>query len=228
MLAAEMLDVPYATVLVITAGNLLRPNVVADTLDRVRNEFGVPSDPYLAARSRYLVLSPFPPRLRDPAFPLPATAHIFRSVEVSRASIGPASLPQYLTGAPSVYVTLGTEFNVESGDLFTRVLAGLGPRAKRLDRSRLRSSEDGLGRRLAILDSAGCTRSHHSSSSRCVASPEFFFTSARMMPMAIPNSTVAKNAQRTRLLAVLALTARATNTPPADDEAATHPADSRR
>ncbi len=125
MLAAEMLDVPYATVLVIAAGNLVRPNVVADTLDRVRNEFGLPSDPDLAARSRYLVLSPFPPRLRDPAFPLPATAHMFRSVEVSRASVGPASLPQYLTGAPNIYVTLGTEFNVESGDLFTRLLAGL-------------------------------------------------------------------------------------------------------
>ena len=124
VLAAEMLDVPYATVLVIAAGNLVRSSVVADTLDRVRSEYGLPSDPDLAAPSRYLVLSPFPLKLRDPAFPLPATAHMFRSVEVSRADSA-APWPLHLAGAPSVYFTLGTEFNLESGDLFSRVLAGL-------------------------------------------------------------------------------------------------------
>jgi UDP:flavonoid glycosyltransferase YjiC (YdhE family) len=125
VLAAEMLEVPYATVLVIAAGSLVRQSVVADTLDSVRSEYGLPSDPDLAAPSRYLVLSPFPPRLRDPAFPLPATAHMFRGVEIRRANVGPGSWPQHLSGAPSIYFTLGTEFNLESGDLFTRVLAGL-------------------------------------------------------------------------------------------------------
>jgi hypothetical protein len=41
VLAAEMLEVPYATVLVIAAGSLVRPNVVADTLDTVRSEYGL-------------------------------------------------------------------------------------------------------------------------------------------------------------------------------------------
>jgi MGT family glycosyltransferase len=34
--------------------------------------------------------------------------------------------PVHLRGAPTVYATLGTVFNLESGDLFERLLAGLG------------------------------------------------------------------------------------------------------
>jgi len=76
--------------------------------------------------SRYLVLSPFPPSYRDPAFPLPATAHSLRPLALDRArnDSAPAWLA-HLSGAPTVYFTLGTVFNVESGDLFERVLAGL-------------------------------------------------------------------------------------------------------
>jgi len=55
------------------------------------------------------VLSPFPPSLRRP----PDDAVSLRLTE-PRASDGDA-----------VYFTLGTVFNLESGDLFTRVLAGL-------------------------------------------------------------------------------------------------------
>ena len=77
------------------------------------------------AMSRYLVLSPFPPILRDPAFPLPPTARLFRPMEARDRPSGPVPWPERLAGAPTVYFTLGTEFNVESGDLFTRVLAGL-------------------------------------------------------------------------------------------------------
>jgi UDP:flavonoid glycosyltransferase YjiC (YdhE family) len=58
-----------------------------------------------------LVLSPFPPSLR----PLPANAHAFRTATARRP---PAD-------ATTVYVTLGTIFNLESGDLFERVLAGV-------------------------------------------------------------------------------------------------------
>jgi MGT family glycosyltransferase len=76
--------------------------------------------------SRHLVLSPFPPSYRDPRFPLPATAHSIRLFTLTPAAEkdAPAWLA-HLGDAPLVYFTLGTEFNVESGDLFTRVLAGL-------------------------------------------------------------------------------------------------------
>jgi UDP-glucoronosyl and UDP-glucosyl transferase len=64
-----------------------------------------------AALRAHLVLSPFPSSLRDPG-----PADCFRTTvgAVERAA-----------GPPTVYFTLGTVFNLESGDLFARVLAGL-------------------------------------------------------------------------------------------------------
>jgi UDP:flavonoid glycosyltransferase YjiC (YdhE family) len=126
MIAAERLGLPYATVLVIAAGSFVRPEFVAEPLNEVRAIHSLPPDPDLAMLSRYLVLSPAPPSYRDPAFPLPATAHSIRPLmfDPARNDPAPAWLAQ-LSDAPTVYFTLGTVFNVESGDLFTRVLAGL-------------------------------------------------------------------------------------------------------
>jgi UDP:flavonoid glycosyltransferase YjiC (YdhE family) len=125
MIAAERLGLPYATVLVIAAGSFVRPEYVAEPLDQVRADHGLPPDPSLEMLSRYLVLSPFPPSYRDPAFPLPPTAHSFRPLApTARNGQAPAWLAQR-GDEPTVYFTLGTVFNVESGDLFTRVLAGL-------------------------------------------------------------------------------------------------------
>jgi UDP:flavonoid glycosyltransferase YjiC (YdhE family) len=116
MVAAERLGLPYATVLVLAAGSFVRPDLVAATLNELRAEHGLPADPDLEMPVRYLVLSPFPPTFRDPAYPLPATAHSFRpfTPEAVRND-----------GVPTVYFTLGTEFDLESGDLFERVLSGL-------------------------------------------------------------------------------------------------------
>lgn len=125
MIAAERAGVPHATVLVIAAGSFIRPAVVGDSLDEVRAEHGLPPDPELRMLSRHLVLSPFPPSFRDPAFPLPGTAHSFRPPALEP---GAAAAPDWLSAlpaAPTVYFTLGTVFNLESGDLFVRVLAGL-------------------------------------------------------------------------------------------------------
>jgi UDP:flavonoid glycosyltransferase YjiC (YdhE family) len=120
VIAAERLGLPHATVLVIAAGSFVRRALVGEPLNRLRAEHGLPPDPELAMLSRYLVLSPFPPSYRGPAFPLPATAHSFRPLGLAppRATPAPAA-------RPTVYFTLGTVFNVESGDLFARVLAGL-------------------------------------------------------------------------------------------------------
>ncbi len=127
MLAAERLGLPYASVLVIAAGSFVRHELVADALTGLRAEQGLPPDPELEMLNRYLVLSPFPPGYRDPAFPLPATAHCFRPLTLDSAqSDALPSWPVRLPGAPTVYFTLGTVFNLESGDLFERVLAGLG------------------------------------------------------------------------------------------------------
>ncbi|MEV1290353.1 glycosyltransferase [Micromonospora sp. NPDC049679] len=126
MIVAERLGLPYATVLVIAAGSFVRKELIAGPLHRLRAEHGLPPDPELAMLSRHLVLSPIPPRYRDPVFPLPATAHSVRPFAVGPAAddAAPPWLAE-LRGAPTVYFTLGTVFNVESGDLFARVLAGL-------------------------------------------------------------------------------------------------------
>jgi hypothetical protein len=86
----------------------------------LRAEHGLPPDPELRAPSRHLALAPCPPSFRDPAFPLPATAVAIRPG-------GPGPPPPRRAGRrqrPLVFFTLGTVFNVESGDLFERVLAG--------------------------------------------------------------------------------------------------------
>lgn len=125
-IAAERLGLLYANVLVIAAGSLVRKNVVGEALNELRAEHNLPPDPDLTMLSRYLVLSPFPPSYRDPAFPLPATAYTFRSRTLD-STVNDAA-PRWienLPNLPTIYFTLGTIFNMESGDLFMRVLAGL-------------------------------------------------------------------------------------------------------
>jgi len=126
VIAAERRALPYATVSVLAAGGMVRPDVVAEALDEVRAEHGLPPDPALTALTRYLFLVPSPPSLRDPADPLPPTAHGYRAVSPDPAATA-AAPPWRVTrpGQPALYVTLGTIFNVESGDLFERVLAGV-------------------------------------------------------------------------------------------------------
>ena len=105
-IAAERLGLPRATVLVIASETFVRPEVVAGALADLRAEHGLEPDPDLAALEGDLVLSPFPPSLRR------------RGVAVRLREAAPAA-------GNAVYFTLGTVFNLESGDLFTRVLAGL-------------------------------------------------------------------------------------------------------
>jgi UDP:flavonoid glycosyltransferase YjiC (YdhE family) len=146
MIVAERLGLSCATVLISATGAFVRPDVVAGPLNEVRAEHGLPPDPELAMPGRCLVLSPFPPRYRDPGAPLPATAHTLRLLardatsdeatsseaapseaapsEAAPSEAAPAWLA-HLGDVPTVYVTLGTIFNMESGDLFQRVLAGL-------------------------------------------------------------------------------------------------------
>ncbi len=124
--AAERLDLVHATVLVLLTGSFARPGLLAGPLNELRAEHGLRPDPRLDMLSRHLVLAPFPPSVRDPSFPLPATAHCVRPAALERRPED--VLPPWVAGLghkPTVYVTLGTIFNMESGDLFPRLLAGL-------------------------------------------------------------------------------------------------------
>jgi UDP:flavonoid glycosyltransferase YjiC (YdhE family) len=124
MVAAERLGLPYASVVVIAAGSFIRRELVADPLHALRFEHGLPPDPELEMLSRHLVLSPVPPSYRDPGCPPPATTYSFSSRTDEPSSDD--AIPPWLAGdSPAVYFTLGTAFNVESGDLFERVITGL-------------------------------------------------------------------------------------------------------
>jgi UDP:flavonoid glycosyltransferase YjiC (YdhE family) len=126
VVAAERAGLPHATVLVIAAGGLARAEVVGEPLRALRAQHGLPPDPELRMLSRHLVLSPFPPSYRDPRFPLPDTAHPLRPLTPAppAGTVAPEWLAR-LDRRPTIYLTLGTIFNTESGDLFPRLLAGL-------------------------------------------------------------------------------------------------------
>jgi UDP:flavonoid glycosyltransferase YjiC (YdhE family) len=125
MLGAERLRLPHATVLTNASGSFLRAVSVAEPLDAIRAEHGLPPDPELVMPARDLVVSPFPPSFRDPAFPLPENAI---SIRPEAGGILAGFAPDWLShlpDRPTVYFTLGTIFNQESGDPFVRVLSGL-------------------------------------------------------------------------------------------------------
>jgi len=116
-IAAELVNVPVATHLVLASGLLIRPELVAPRLDAVRTEHGLPPDPDLDRLTSGLLLSDFPPSFRSPHAPLRVAPTYYRSATVPRAIGRPARR--------RVYATLGTIFNKESGDLLERLLAGL-------------------------------------------------------------------------------------------------------
>jgi UDP:flavonoid glycosyltransferase YjiC (YdhE family) len=119
VIAAERRGLPYASFLSIASGSFDWAALAAAPLNELRAEHGLAPDPGLEMLRRHLVLSPFPASFRDPRFPLPRTTQLVRpaSPEAERAFED--------RDGPLVYFTLGTIFNLESGDLFERVLAGL-------------------------------------------------------------------------------------------------------
>ncbi len=123
--AAERARVVHASVIVTAAGTFFGPEVVRSAVEELRAEQGLPPDPELAMLRRHLVLAPVPPSFRDPAAPLPGTAFPIRpavldeQVEQMPAWMGEPS------GRPLVYLTLGSVFPLESGDLFARAIAGI-------------------------------------------------------------------------------------------------------
>ena len=123
VVAAERLDIPCATVIVLAAGGFLRRDVVGDALDELRSGLELPADPHGERMRGDLVIDPTPPGYRDPADPI-----LTPTVRVRLASSIVRGEPPWTVtrpGRPALYVTLGTVFNLESGDLFRRVLAAV-------------------------------------------------------------------------------------------------------
>lgn len=115
--AAEVLNLPHVTVVVLGAGGFLLPETAEAPLRSLREAFNLPVEDGMKMLHRYLTLTPFPPAYRDPDHPLPGRVVAYRA--------GVPAHPNPVSGAAAlVYVTLGTIFNTESGDLLSRATAG--------------------------------------------------------------------------------------------------------
>lgn len=126
MVAAERAGLAHVTVSVTASGSFVRPEVVTQPLDALRVEHGLAPDPTLAMPSRHLVVSPFPPSFRDPASPVAPNTLSIRSEPVPLGGSEVATDWQpHASERRTVYLTLGTVFNSEAGDLFQRAIEGL-------------------------------------------------------------------------------------------------------
>jgi UDP:flavonoid glycosyltransferase YjiC (YdhE family) len=125
-IAAQKHEIPCAVVTVIATGALTRVEHVARPLAQLRSAHGLSPTGGPVTQERNLVISPFPASLRHPGFPLPDSALSIRP-DSTRDDGGCAAVEWFTDGTElhQVYVTLGTVFNTESGDLFVRVLEGL-------------------------------------------------------------------------------------------------------
>jgi UDP:flavonoid glycosyltransferase YjiC (YdhE family) len=118
MIAAESLNIPYAKVVVIAAGGFILPELLSEPLNELRQSVGLPADPELEMLSKPLILSSIPPIYRDPNYQLPDHAIYFHRARIPENNVREEKLPL-------VYLTLGTVFPLESGDLFERIIIGL-------------------------------------------------------------------------------------------------------
>ncbi|MBR7836898.1 glycosyltransferase family 1 protein [Actinospica durhamensis] len=120
-IAAESLGIPCATVIVLLAGGLIRPDTVAEPLDALRAEYGLSPDPDLAKLHGDLVIMPGPPSLRDPRYALPAGTFWCRPDHAIPQAAGSGTSSTSGAGRrPRVYFTLGTIDTFR--ELFDKVL----------------------------------------------------------------------------------------------------------
>ncbi|WP_395729510.1 glycosyltransferase [Nakamurella sp.] len=133
-IAADVLGLPRVELVVLPAGGTVDRDRLASSVARTSAEFGLPAGP----RAATLTLEPAPPGFRDPTDPLIGTVRRIRpaALDVPLGDPDPATarvlgrLDQF-PDRPVVWLTLGTIFHQESGDLFGRMTAGL----SRLDAS---------------------------------------------------------------------------------------------
>lgn len=112
--AAEVAGLPHVQVIVIGAGQFILRELVSDPLDQLLADFGVRDVSGFDALHRHLTLTPFPASFRPLGAELPG--------RVLRYSI-PVP-PRTERRERSVFVTMGTIFNTESGDLLRTAALG--------------------------------------------------------------------------------------------------------
>ena len=126
MVGAERLRLPHATVLTNASGSFLRAVDVAEPLDVIRAEHGLPPDPGLVDARAGPGRLPVPAELPGPGVPAPGERDLDppgpgpHAARIRSRLVVPPAGP-----SPRCTSRSGTIFNQESGDLFDRVLAGL-------------------------------------------------------------------------------------------------------
>ncbi|HEY5785167.1 MAG TPA: glycosyltransferase [Microlunatus sp.] len=113
IVAAETLHLPHATVITCGAGGMTPPSLIRSPLEHLRAGFSLPLEDGTLMLQRSLKLNPFPPSFRDPAHPLTGRVINYRPPHLPPQPSPPTAGP--------VYLTLGTIFNTESGDLLARI-----------------------------------------------------------------------------------------------------------
>jgi len=118
VIAAERRDIPCVTVNVIAAGLLTAPTVIGAAWNALRRDHGLLPDPEARRVNGEIMIAPLPKSLRSPNAPAPSTLRFVRPAVLDGHGPG-HDVPERRS---LVYVTLGTVFNLESGDLLTRLV----------------------------------------------------------------------------------------------------------
>ena len=114
--AAEAARLPHVPVIVIGAGGFIVPELVAEPLGRLSADFGVDPGANSGMLHRHLTLTPFPASFRHPQDPLPGRVVGHHVPAPPRTGAG--------RGGRAAFVTLGTIFDTESGDLLRTAALG--------------------------------------------------------------------------------------------------------
>jgi hypothetical protein len=117
VVAAEAVGVPHVSVVVSAAGGLATPELIAGPLEALRAAVDLPVESGLLMLRRSLTLNQFPPTFRSPAAPLVGSVVNYRS--------GPVPPQPPAADGGKAYVTLGTIFNTESGDLLAKLTSAV-------------------------------------------------------------------------------------------------------
>ncbi|GAB3403441.1 glycosyltransferase [Flindersiella endophytica] len=135
--AAELLGLPYATVNVSLqqlAGRFY--DTVAESLDPIRVANGLPPDPGLVLRHRYLQLTHAPDSLEATGVSRLPTTRVIRPEPLEgETGVAPSWLAELPSDRPTVYATLGTEMSKLPGvypGLFRAIVDALADEAVNL------------------------------------------------------------------------------------------------
>ena len=119
IVAAEIGSVPCVTVNVIAAGMLNRTHVIGEAWNELRATNGLDTDPDGDHLAGMLMVAAIPRSFRHPQ------ASSLGRMQFVRPPILEQGAARPTTTRPLVYASLGTVFNVESGDLLDRIIRAM-------------------------------------------------------------------------------------------------------